>query len=552
MGRLLIRGGRVVPGDGAAPVRADVLVDGERIVEVSAPGTGRASADLPGTHVIDADGRLVMPGFVDAHSHADAAVFDEDVQLALLRQGITAVIGGQDGVSFAPGDGAYASEYFAPINGAHPGYPRRTGGAGSTSPGTRSSGNRSPGTRVADLLASYDGGIPLGVAYLVPAGTVRHEVMGPAQDAPSAAQLERMVALVTEGVADGAVGLSTGLDYAPGIFADAAEMAALCAPLAPAALPYVTHMRGGYEDNARVGVEEAGRIGAAAGVPVHISHFHTPADEAARLMDWLTGQGVVGSFDAYPYTRGCSILAMTMLPPELNAMRADDLVPLLQDPAQRERLRREWFPRVAKNPSLGEEWPELITLAHTSAPELAWAPGLTLAQIAQRRGTDPVDAALDVLVASRLDANAIMTAHHQRPVEDLGRLLAHPAHMGGSDGIFIGAHPHPRARGTFASYLATYVREHGFLSWSQAATHLSTAAVDRFHLGDRGRIRPGAIADLALVDPDGVRDAATYAAPLQLAEGIDDVIVGGRPVLADGRLTGEMPGGGIRASAARP
>ncbi|MCG7311383.1 amidohydrolase family protein, partial [Brachybacterium sp. ACRRE] len=410
-------------------------------------------------------------------------------------------------------------------------------------------GTHTPGTRVADLLAGYDGRIPLGVAYLVPAGTVRHEVMGATQDAPTDAQLERMVALVSEGVADGAVGLSTGLDYAPGIFADAAEMAALCAPLAPEGLPYVTHMRGGYEDNARVGVEEAGRIGAAAGVPVHISHFHTPADEAARLMDWLTGQGVSGSFDAYPYTRGCSILAMTMLPPELNAMRADDLVPLLQEPAQRERLRREWFPRVAKNPSLGEEWPELITLAHTAAPELAWAPGLTLAQIAQRRGTDAVDAALDVLVASRLDANAIMAAHHQRPVEDLGRLLAHPAHMGGSDGIFIGAHPHPRARGTFASYLATYVREHGFLDWAQAATHLSTAAVDRFHLGDRGRIRPGAIADLALVDPDGVRDAATYAAPLQLAEGIDDVIVGGRPVLADGRLTGITPGGGIRACA---
>jgi N-acyl-D-amino-acid deacylase len=561
MGRLLIRGGSVVPGDGVAPVHADVLVDGDRVAEVSAPGTGRAGTDLPGTHVIEADGRLVMPGFVDAHSHADAAVFDEDVQLALLRQGITAVIGGQDGVSFAPGDGTYASEYFAPINGAHPGYPGvsetatrvgdpgPTSGAGSASPRTDVSGTQAPGTRVADLLAGYDGRIPLGVAYLVPAGTVRHEVMGPTQDTPTDAQLERMVALVAEGVADGAVGLSTGLDYAPGIFADAAEMAALCAPLAPSALPYVTHMRGGYEDNAQVGVEEAGRIGAAAGVPVHISHFHTPADEAARLMDWLTGQGVAGSFDAYPYTRGCSILAMTMLPPELNAMRADDLVPLLQEPAQRERLRREWFPRVAKNPSLGEEWPELITLAHTAAPELAWAPGLTLAQIAQRRGTDAVDAALDVLLASRLDANAIMAAHHQRAVEDLGRLLAHPAHMGGSDGIFIGAHPHPRARGTFASYLATYVREHGFLNWAQAAAHLSTAAVDRFHLGDRGRIRPGAIADLALVDPDGVRDAATYAAPLQLAEGIDDVIVGGLPVLADGRLTGVTPGGGIRACA---
>jgi N-acyl-D-amino-acid deacylase len=534
---VLIRGGLVVAGDGSGPVRADVLVDGERISAVgpdlarekpdgSAGPHGRDGADV---QVIEAEGRLVVPGFVDAHSHAEGVCFDPDVQLALLRQGITTVIGGQDGVSYAPGDGTYASEYFAPINGPHPTY---------------------RGSRVADLLASCDRRIPVNLAYLVPAGTVRHEVMGPDRRAPTPEELARMVALVAEGIEDGAVGLSTGLDYAPGIFADAEEIAALCAPLATAALPYVTHMRGGYEDNAQVGVEEAGRIGAAAGVPVHISHFHTPADEAHRLMDLLEEQGVSGTFDAYPYTRGCSILAMTMLPPELNAMSAQQVVPLLREEAQRERLRREWFPRVAVNPSLGPEWPELITIAHSSAPEFSWAPGLTLAQIAERRGTDAVDAALDLLAASHLDVNVVMAVRDQRPVEDLGRLIAHPAHMGGSDGIFIGSHPHPRSRGTFAAYLATYVREHGYLDWPTAIAHLATAPADRFHLGDRGRIRPGAIADIALVDPARVQDAATYASPLQLAEGIDDVLVGGRPVLADGRLTGEAPGGGLRAAPA--
>ena len=551
---LLLRGGHVLTGDGRPPLRADVLVEGDRVTAILTDGAdgGSDGADggsggpdrtadsdatvavgagdvPPGVEVIDASGRLVLPGFVDAHSHAEGVVFDERVQLALLRQGVTTVIGGQDGVSYAPGDGAFASRYFAPINGAHPSY---------------------AGPRVANLLASYDGRIPLGVAYLVPAGTVRHEVMGGVQRPATAEEIASMTTLVGQGIEDGAVGLSTGLDYAPGIFADAAEIAALCAPLAPAGLPYVTHMRGGYELNAQVGVEEAAVIGRSAGVPVHLSHFHTPAAEAARLMAWLEGQGVSGSFDAYPYTRGCSLLAMTMLPPAWNALDPAVAIEQLADPVRREELRRDWFPQVARNPSLGPEWAELITLAHTAAPQLDWAPGLTLAQIAERRGTDPVDAALDVLLLSRLDANVVMAVQDQRPVADLGALIAHPAHMGGSDGIFIGAHPHPRARGTFAAYLATYVIEHGHLDWPSAVQHLATAPADRFHLGDRGRICPGSIADLILVDPHRVREAASYDSPLELAEGIDDVVVGGRPVLRGGRLTGETPGGGVRAAAA--
>ncbi|QIK71845.1 amidohydrolase family protein [Propioniciclava coleopterorum] len=521
MTRTLIRGGSVVDAHAAEPRPADVLIDEGRIVEVG------DVADPGDAAILDAAGRLVLPGLVDAHSHAEGVVFDPDVQAALLRQGVTTIIGGQDGVSYAPGDGTHGARYFAAINGPHPRY---------------------AGTRVADLLATYDGAVPLNVAYLVPAGTVRQVVMGGVDRPANPEERARMVALVAEGIADGAVGLSTGLDYTPGVFADADEIAALCAPLAASGLPYVTHMRGGYEDNSAVGVEEAARIGRQAGVPIHISHFHTRADEAARLMAWLTAEGVDASYDAYPYTRGCSILGMTLLPPELNAVEPAEAIAVLTDPEGRARVRRDWFPRVDHYPSLGPQWPDLITVGHTPAPEFAWAHGLTLRQIAGERGTDPIDAALDLLVASKLEVNGIMAVRDQRPVEDLGRLIAHPAHLGGSDGIFVGRHPHPRARGTFASYLGTYVRERGFLDWPGAVRHLSTGAVDRFHLGARGRVRPGAIADLALVDPDAVRDTATYDDPLSLAVGVDDVLVAGRAVLAGGELTGENPGGGVRAA----
>ena len=501
---------------------ADVLIEGEWIADVGRIDPARAR----GAQVLEAEGRLIMPGLVDAHSHAEGAVFAPQVQLALLRQGVTTVIGGQDGVSYAPGDGTYASEYFAAINGPHPTF---------------------RGGSVAELLATYDGAVPLNVAYLVPAGTVRREVMGGADGPASPDEHEAMTALVAQAVADGAVGLSTGLDYTPGLFADADQIAALCRPLSATRLPYVTHMRGGYEDNSQVGVEEAARIGRSAQVPVHISHFHTRADEAERLMALLAQEGLDASFDAYPYTRGASLLGMTLLPPALNAMAPGDAVRRLVDPVQREQLRREWFPLVAEHPSLGENWPDLITIAHTPADEFAWTHGLTLAQIAQRRGTDPVDAALDLLAASALEVGVVMAVRDQRPVEDLGRLIAHPRHLGGSDGIFVGAHPHPRARGTFASYLATYVRDHRFLDWPDAVQHLSAGAAARFHLGRRGRVAPGFVADLLLMDPETVQDRATYVEPLLLADGIDDVIVAGVPVLAGGELTGARTGRGLRA-----
>jgi len=531
---VLIRGGHVVTAGRPAPtegiVRADVLIEGARITAVGRIDPARldaarseAAEDL---EVLEADGRLVMPGFIDAHSHAEGAVFDPDVQLALLRQGITSVIGGQDGVSYAPGDGRWASEYFAAINGPHPTF---------------------RGGSMAELLATYDGAVPLNVAHLIPAGTVRHQVMGRAEGPAGPAELAEMTALVAQAVADGAVGLSTGLDYTPGLFASTEEIAALCRPLSPTGLPYVTHMRGGYEENSQVGVEEAARIGRAAGVPIHISHFHTRAAEAERLMALLAADGVDATFDAYPYTRGCSLLGMTLLPPALNAMDPAEASALLQDPGQRALLREDWFPGVAHHPSLGPQWPELITLAHLAAKEHAWAHGLTLAEVAARRGTDPIETAMDLLAASALEVNVVMAVRDQRPVEDLGQLIAHPGHLGGSDGIFVGAHPHPRARGTFAAYLGTYVREHGFLDWAQAAQHLSTAAAERFHLGARGAVAEGFLADLVLVDPETVADRATYAEPLALAVGIEDVLVAGRPVLAGGRLTGERPGAGLRA-----
>lgn len=525
--RIVLRGGSVVGSD--AVTLADVLVVGEHIAEV-----GEITV-RPDDQIIDCTDRLIMPGFIDAHSHADGLLTgggdDAGVQRALLRLGVTTIIAGQDGVSYAPGDGAYASEYFGAINGPFAGY---TGGG------------------IAGYLAAIDGASRLNAAVLVPAGTVRWQVCGRSQERADAAQLAAMTDLVAQGMADGAVGLSTGLDYVPGMFQDAAEIAALCVPVARAGGVYVSHMRGGYERNAAAGIDEIAAIAdgavaaSGASLAVHVSHFHADAELVIGQMDALAARELEATFDAYPYIRGCSLMSMPLLPPELTAQPVDSVLLALADPDERERLRREWFPRIDVNPSLGPEWPTMLTLAHVPAAEYEWTHGLTIAAAAEKAGTDPISFALDVLAATRLQANVVMAVAHERPASELAKIFAHPAHVAGSDGIFIGAHPHPRARGTFGCYLREYVRELGTWSWTDAATHLSRTAAERFHLGRRGVVEQGAVADLVVVDPRTVTDQATYEEPLREAIGIDDVLVAGVPVLTDGELTAALPGRGLR------
>lgn len=522
--RQVLRNALIVDGTGQEPYWGDLAVIDDHIVAI-----GEVRSE-PGDADFDCSERAVMPGFIDAHSHADAQLFRPEVQHALLRQGVTTVIGGQDGVSYAPGDGAYASEYFVGVNGAHPTY---------------------RGSRVSDLLSTYDATTRLNFAYLVPGGTVRYEVMANRQEPAGTEQLQQMQQLVRDGIEDGAIGLSTGLDYVPGLFSDTAELAALCAPVAEAGAMYVSHMRGGYEANSAAGLDEIAEICDLSGVRAHVSHFHTDAGSVEGLLASLQQRGVDITFDAYPYVRGCTTLAMPLLPPDLAARPTDEVVAALRLPDVRRHLREVWFPEVARNPSLGPRWADMITLSHVADPAYEWALGLTIAQASERSGQDTISFSCDLLAASRLEVNAIMAVPHERPAEELGRILSHDAHISGSDGIFIGKHPHPRANGTFARYLREFVRELGFYTWQSAAVHLSARPAQRFELGERGLLARGSIADLIVVDTDTVRDNATYENPLPLAAGIDDVWVAGVQVLREGELTEALPGQALRRQPSR-
>jgi N-acyl-D-amino-acid deacylase len=307
-------------------------------------------------------------------------------------------------------------------------------------------------------------------------------------------------------------------------------------------------MRGGYETNAPIGIAEVSEIALTTGVTVHVSHYHGPSELLIDLAVGMESRGISMTFDTYPYRRGCTLLAMPTLPPSLLAGSNTEVAAKLSRPNVRADLFANWFPRLDADPEMGPEWPDNLTLAHIAAADYDWAHGLTLGAAAEQLGLDPPTFTLDVLAASALEVSAVMTVRHQRPYQDLAKLFTHHAHVAGSDGIYIGEHPHPRAWGTFAKYLRVFTRERGDYDWSDAAVHLSGRTAERFCLGDRGRLWPGYAADVVIIDPAAVADQSDYDSPRTDSVGIDDVFVGGQQVLAGGQLTGITSGRGLRRS----
>jgi N-acyl-D-amino-acid deacylase len=277
---------------------------------------------------------------------------------------------------------------------------------------------------------------------------------------------------------------------------------------------------------------EVRAIIAKVGVAGHVSHYQGPADVLIPLVDDARDSGLDLTFDSYPYRRASTILAMLALPHWLDGTDLDRTIEALNDSAVRARIAAE------ADPSL---WPR-ITLAHVPDDTWRWTEGWRLIAAAAEAGRSAVELCLDLLVATDLGVSAVLDRGPANNDESVRALLRHPAHIGGSDGIYIGGHPHPRGWGAFARILGRHVRELRDLSWEQAAVHLASHPARRFGLTDRGLIRPGLAADLAVIDPVRVADRAGYESPREPALGVDDVIVNGVAVLRDGRLTGSLPG----------
>lgn len=533
------RGATVVDGTGAPRVVADVFVEGERVVAVRPPAADPDASTSPeglpvGTVEVEAAGLVLAPGFIDMHAHSDLAVTAGAAHTAKLLQGVTCEVIGQDGLGYAPLDEASAPIVAAQIAGWN-GRPETVAACSMDA-----------------FLAEIDARTAGDVAVLVPQGNLRMMVVGHENRPATAQELRRMGEILEESLDAGAFGMSSGLTYTPGMYADTAELEHLCRIVAERGGYWAPHTRS-YGAAALDAFAEALDIGRRTGCPIHLTHAtmnfapnRGRADELLALVDAALADGVDVTLDTYPYLPGATTLS-ALLPSRLAA--GGDVVAAVAalDDAGREAVRVE-LEEQGSDGFHGEraDW-AAIEVSGTASADLAGLVGRTIAEIAQSEGRRAVDVVLDTVVA---DGGATGVLMHIGDEDNVRAIMRHPRHTGGSDGILVGAKPHPRGHGTFPRYLGHYVRELGVLTLEEAVRHLSGTPAERLglHRGDapRGVIRAGATADLVLFDPDTIAAGASFDDPRAAPVGIVEVLVGGVPVVRDGVPTGATPGRALR------
>jgi N-acyl-D-amino-acid deacylase len=537
MTSLLIRDARVIDGTGRPSFPADVVVDDGVITEV-----GRHFARPLGSDVIDADGAVLAPGFVDLHTHGDFTVPTTPSAPSLISQGVTTQLTGNCGFSPFPVDAASTSlvcDYAAFLDAGLPW------------------GAWSGAEEYFALLEA----LPLAgnLACQVGHGTIRITVMGFDPGPPDGEQLNAMRRLARDGVLAGAAAISSGLTYAPASAAALDELVAVAeAAKSAGARFYSTHIRS-EAMNVTHAVAEAITVGARSGLPVQLSHLKIMGAGNWPKIDQVLAQidnaipAVDVAMDQYPYTAGSTTLAI-IVPHWATEGGTAQLQRRLADPTTRARIHHQV---AAQDPAdlargLRAFEPENVVVATAPDPEHHWYVGLSVAQIAERTGTDPVTAALEMIQRWGAD---ITTVVHGQSESVLRRIMAHPRTAIASDGWAFGSSasglPHPRNYGTFPRVLGRYVRDEPVLTLTEAIRKMTSLPARRLNLHLRGVVTPGYLADLVLFSPDSVADTATFECPGQFCSGINAVIVAGEVVYRDGQDTGARVGRLLRQRGGR-
>jgi len=520
---LLIKDGLIVDGSGQPGFRADVALEKGKIVavdEVLSPASAR--------RVIAAGGLVVCPGFIDVHSHDDYYLLAQPGAPVKLAQGVTTTVVGNCGFSVGPFSAAHRDEYLKAT---------RIFGSGWVADDL--AGVASLGGYLDFLEAKRPG---LNVLSLVGHCTIRLAVMGLDQRPPTPAELAEMKALTARAMAEGAWGLSTGLIYAPGSYADTAELIDLAGVAAAWGGLYVSHIRDEGQGVIRA-LEEALEIGRRAGLPVHVAHHKIAgrpvwglSRETLELMDQARAEGLAVTCDQYPYEASYTYLA-ALLPPTVLAGGPEAFRPKLSDPGFREELKRT----MRQGPRGLERWGGGENLMLVNAPHHPEFIGRSLAEIGQAGSKDPYDLIFDLVAEEAFEAGVIIFNMGE---EDIARIMSHPWTMVGSDGIpSLGeSRVHPRFSGTFPRVLGRYVRDKGVLTLAEAVRKMTSLPAQAFGLKDKGLIQTGRDADLVIFDPARIQDGATFEDPLAPPEGVEFVLVQGRFAVEKGRTTGERAG----------
>ncbi len=523
---LVLRGGVLVDGTGAARRQVDVAVTGDRITAIG--------PNLPaGTLEVDVRDLVVAPGFIDIHSHADLSLLVNNRAESRIRQGVTLEVVGQDGGSIGPWSDAQVE--WGRGRGSDGGVASEVGGA-------------------AGFVERISRERPaVGVATMVGNGALRGLVVGSENRPATDAEIERMRALLAEQVERGCVGLSSGLEYTPSGFADAAELVALATVLQGTGYPYASHMRN--EDDRLLGaVEEALHVGRLAGVPVQISHLkaqgqrnYWKARAVLDLVERSRRDGVDVHFDRYPYTAYATGLS-NLFPSEYRAGGSGAFLRRLRAPETAARLEQACREKVA----LLGDW-NSVQISSTN-DDTSWARGRRLGDLARERGVEPYALTLELLEAN---GGGVGMIGHGMSEENTATILAHPLGMCCSDGgayapygpLSTGS-PHPRGYGSFPRLLGHYVRDTEALSLESAVHKITQMPARKLRLPDRGTVTVGAHADLVAFDPATVADRATFDDPHQYPVGIPHVVVNGVLTLRDAEHTGTLGGRGVKGEAA--
>ncbi|MGE0464715.1 MAG: amidohydrolase family protein [Vicinamibacterales bacterium] len=532
---LLFTGGRVVDGTGAAWFAANVCVTGDRIASLRAPTDTRETPTAK--RRIDAKGLVIAPGFIDMLGQSEYWVLRDSRVASKVMQGITTELTGEASFTSAAHPGARRLHPFAPMFDKEgvPGWDNLAGYL-----------------RVLDRQPAT-----INLGTFVSAGGVRDAVIGREDRAATPDELKEMEAQVAEAMEAGAFGVSTSLQYVPDRFARTEELVALARVAGRFGGSYITHQRS-EADEIDASLSEVFRIAREAGVPATIHHLKTAYKQnwgrmpaVLQRIERARAEGLDIAADQYPYIAGSNPLDASLPVWAREGGRAA-MVKRLKDPATRAKIKAEILQPSSswENQYLGSGGASGILVSSVSHAELKKYQGRTLDDIAKAERKDPLDVLMDLIAEDDTTGSGIMFFMSE---DDLRAALKHPLVMLGTDsgGMAPDSGPptagvHPRAWGSAARVLGKYVREERLLSLEEAIRKMTSLPAQRMRLWDRGIVRPGAFADLAVFDPATIHDRATFESPRQYAEGVRYVAVNGQLVVDGGQLTAARPGRGLR------
>ena len=516
---LLITGGLLIDGTGNPGYRGAVGVEGERL------RVFRGALDgVTARRTLDAAGRVVCPGFIDMHAHSGLVILAEPRHEPKVRQGVTTEVIGIDGCSYAPFPSEADLEQFIEINAGLDGCPPLA----------------ARWRTVEQYLDLFTSRVAVNIVYLVGNSPLRVSAVGWDDRPPTAAELRNQRALLRTAMEEGAWGMSTGLDYPPGSYADTDELVALSEEVGRLGGFYHTHVRYSLGDRFLDPFREALEIGRRAGIPAHITHFYqrtTAPGGAARmlaLVEDARGEGQDVTFDGYPYayssTRLNIVIPQWAFDGGLAALRRN-----LADPEARARMKKEMGPRAV---SWHDMW-----LTHFKRPEHHRFEGRSVAEVAELMGRDVIDAICELLLQEDQQVSYVSAGAN---LATLPRFVSHPLYMVGSDAVLIGDYPSPRTYGTFPIILAEFVREERWIGLADAIRKMTSFPAQRLGLPDRGLLRDGFKADVVVFDAETVKAPATRREPKQFPVGIEYVVVNGQVVVDRGTHTGALAGRALR------